>query len=75
MSADPATLTLGEPQSLHQADTVAPVSYPPRRATGSRQRLTAAFRDSGIAAEDTAAYARTKAWYRSSSGRWTRGLS
>ena len=40
-----------------------------------RARVAAAFRRNGIAVAERSAHERTRDWYRSSRGTWTRGLS
>jgi len=74
MIAEPATLNVGQPQTLHQ-NVAAPHALPPE--PGHRPRaasLVAAFRELGVAVDETRAYARTRDWYRSCRGEWTRFL-
>jgi len=45
------------------------------RMPGNRQRLAAAFRALGVTVVEPAAFGRTKDFYRTGGGDWTRGLS
>lgn len=75
MIAEPATLNVGQAQRLHQTVAAARVPRPePAAARASRLALVAAFRDLGVAVDEVRAYARTRDWYRSCRGEWTRFL-
>lgn len=71
-----AILAISTPEQSSTVQTVAPLplEVPRRSVLSLRARVAAVFQEANGRDEKTA-YARTKEWYRSSGGEWTRGLS
>lgn len=75
MNANAATLAPDKSKTVkHAAERLlALVLRGPK--SSARARVAAAFRHNGIAIAERSAHDRTRNWYRSSGGAWTRGLS